>query len=44
MNLIDKNQQNCDTIQNKIIITLQDILNAKELAYKKVKYKLFNKS
>eukprot|EP00833_Pecoramyces_ruminatium_P018281 jgi/Orpsp1_1/1192313/evm.model.d7180000092179.1 len=35
MNLIDKNQQNCDTIQNKIIITLQDILNAKELAYKK---------
>ena len=36
MNLIDKNQQNCDTIQNKVITVLQDLLKRKELGYKKV--------
>jgi flagellar hook-basal body complex protein FliE len=35
MNLIDKNQQNCDTIQNKVITVLQDLLKRKELGYKK---------
>ena len=36
MNLIEQNQKNCDTIQNKVIIALQDLVKRKVLLYKRV--------
>ncbi|ORX84249.1 hypothetical protein BCR32DRAFT_291475 [Anaeromyces robustus] len=35
MKLIERNQKNCDTIQNNVITVLQDLLKSKELSYKK---------
>ena len=36
LNLIEKNQKNCDIIQNNVITTLQDLTKRKIILYKKV--------
>jgi len=40
MNLIEQNQKNCDTIQNKVIVALQDLVKRKVLLYKRKLEKL----
>jgi len=36
LNLIEKNQKNCDVIQNNVITALQDLTKRKIILYKKV--------